>query len=123
MPTFVHPLARQGVNPSSPRAGAPVSTNVHSMNEPTAKPKKPKTRTQVREEFRRKGVSIAEWARAHNMPRKLVYEILRDPSRSCERGKSHRIAVLLGLKRGELPNGGPASMNAVRTPVAARGVA
>jgi len=61
----------------------------------------PKTRAQVREAFRRNGISISEWAREHGFTRSLVYEVLSDASlRPCKRGKSHRVAVLLGLKRG-----------------------
>ena len=57
----------------------------------------------VRAEFERKGISVAEWARQHKGNRTLVYEILSgNPRRTCRRGQSHRVAVLLGLKAGEL---------------------
>lgn len=62
---------------------------------------KPKTRQQVRAEFDRKGVSIAAWAREHQVSRSLVYEILAG-RKKCIRGNSHRVAVLLGLKSGEI---------------------
>lgn len=62
-----------------------------------------KTREQARAEFERKGISISEWARAHQVSRSLVYEILTGTrTRTCSRGHSHRIAVLLGLKDGDL---------------------
>jgi gp16 family phage-associated protein len=62
-----------------------------------------KTVAAVRADFERKGISIAQWARDHNVGRQLVYEILRgSPRRQCRRGESHRIAVLLGLKDGEI---------------------
>lgn len=68
---------------------------------------------EVRAEFERKGISIAEWSRVHGVNRQLVYEILSaNPRRSCTRGDSHRIAVLLGIKAGELAEG-VSSMNAV----------
>lgn len=59
---------------------------------------------QVRAEFARKGISIAEWARAHQVGQSLVYEVLREwgKKKKCIRGDSHRIAVLLGLKPGEI---------------------
>lgn len=57
----------------------------------------------VRAEFARKGISIAEWSRQHGANPQLVYEILAaNPRRSCKRGTSHRVAVLLGIKHGEL---------------------
>jgi len=61
-----------------------------------------KTREQVKEEFARKGVSIREWALANGFSPKLVYEILANPVRVCKRGQSHKIAVRLGLKKGEI---------------------
>lgn len=58
---------------------------------------------EVRKEFARNGISIAEWSRVHGVNRQLVYEILAaNPRRVCTRGDSHRIAVLLGIKAGEL---------------------
>jgi len=40
---------------------------------------------------------------AHELPPTLVYEILRgNERRRCLRGASHRAAVLLGIKEGEL---------------------
>jgi gp16 family phage-associated protein len=67
---------------------------------PTTSLKKP---AQVRAEFERKGISIAEWSRLHGVNKTLVYEILAgSKKRRCARGQSHRVAVLLGLKAGEL---------------------
>lgn len=60
-----------------------------------------KTAAQVRREFERKGVAIAAWARDHKVSRSLVYEILAG-RKKCHRGQSHKIAVLLGLKKGEI---------------------
>ena len=71
-----------------------------------------KTPAQVRAEFERKGVSVSAWARDHGVNKSLVYEILAG-RKKCLRGKSHRIAVLLGLKRGQLV----ASSAAVNDPV------
>jgi gp16 family phage-associated protein len=62
-----------------------------------------KSREQVRKEFKRKGVSIREWATANDFSPTLVYNILSSKSRlSCDYGKSHQIAVRLGLKHGEI---------------------
>lgn len=68
------------------------------VSEKTDKLRTPK---QVRAEFDRKGLSIAGWARDHGVSRSLVYEILAG-RKKCKRGQSHKVAVLLGLKRGEI---------------------
>ena len=47
------------------------------------------------------GMSINDWAQRHGFAPKLVYSIL-EGRRRCARGQSHRIAVLLDLKDGEL---------------------
>lgn len=66
-----------------------------------AMPAAPRTPEQVRTEFRRKGITFAQWARQHNVSRHLVAQIL-SAKRPCNYGESHRIAVLLGLKEGEI---------------------
>lgn len=60
-----------------------------------------KSATEARAEFDRKGLSIAAWARANRVGKSLVYEILAG-HKKCKRGDSHRVAVLLGMKHGEL---------------------
>jgi gp16 family phage-associated protein len=62
---------------------------------------KPKTSVQVRAEFDRKGQSLAAWARDHGFGRSLVYEVVSG-RKKCRRGQSHKIAVLLGMKHGEI---------------------
>lgn len=59
------------------------------------------TPEQARAGFVRRGESQAEWARKHNVSRALLCDILSG-RRRCLRGESHRIAVLLGIKRGEI---------------------
>lgn len=56
-------------------------------------------REEKRQEFARQGVSIRQWALAHGYPVQLVYQVLAGRKR-CVRGKSHAIAVQLGLKPG-----------------------
>ena len=53
----------------------------------------------VREEFRRRGVSVSEWARKRGVSAKLTYQILAGRKVGL-RGQSHEISVLLGLKPG-----------------------
>jgi len=59
----------------------------------------PERLEQKRQEFVRSGVSIRQWALAHGYPVQLVYQVLAGRKR-CLRGKSHAIAVRLGLKPG-----------------------
>ena len=66
-----------------------------------------KTVAQVREEFSRIGKPFTEWAREHGYGESLVYEILRGRIKG-NRGKSHEIKVLLGLKAGEIQPRRPA---------------
>lgn len=58
----------------------------------------------ARQHFDRNGLSIALWAEQHGFTASLVYAVLsgRKPG---HRGKSHHIAVLLGIKQGLLPDG------------------
>lgn len=60
-----------------------------------------RTHKQARDEFDRKGKSIAEWARENGFSRSLVYEVLAG-RKKCKRGQSHKVAVLLRLKAGEI---------------------
>ena len=61
----------------------------------------PRTSKDVLEDFARKGVSIAAWARAKGYDADLTRAILRN-ERAAIRGQSHNIAVELGLKEGEV---------------------
>lgn len=70
------------------------------------------SRLRTPEETRRlieaSGISIAEWARENKFSRALVYQVL-EGKRRCLRGQSHRIAVALGLKEGQLSDVGTLS--------------
>jgi gp16 family phage-associated protein len=59
------------------------------------------TPAEVRAQFIRQGISQAEWARKHGICKALLCNILHG-KRRCLRGDSHKIAVLLGLKDGEI---------------------
>ena len=61
----------------------------------------PRTSRDVKNEFERKGISIASWARANGFETNLVFEVLAGRKKGV-RGQSHRIAVKLGLKAGEI---------------------
>lgn len=58
----------------------------------------------VREEFRRRGMSISDWARRHGVSAQLTYRILAGRTIG-QRGQSHEICVLLGLKPGVIGAG------------------
>jgi gp16 family phage-associated protein len=64
-----------------------------------------RTRDEVIHEFRRKGISISSWARQHGVSRTLVHQILAG-DKPCRFGQSHKIAVLLGIKEGEITEDG-----------------
>jgi len=49
------------------------------------------------------GISIVESARENRFSCGLVYQVL-EGKRRCLRGQSHKIAVALGLKAGQLTN-------------------
>ena len=60
-----------------------------------------RTREQARADIERRGISLAEWAREHGVNPKRVYDVIS--GRNIGKfGESHRIAVLLGLREGDL---------------------
>jgi len=61
-----------------------------------------KTAAAVRAEFNFKGESISDWALARGFSPNQVFNVLAGRNKG-KRGRSHKIAVLLGLKRGALP--------------------
>jgi gp16 family phage-associated protein len=63
------------------------------------KPKRIKTREEVRQQFCRVGKSVAAWARKHNVDEATTYQVLSGAKKGV-RGEAHRIAVLLGIKDG-----------------------
>lgn len=72
------------------------------MNRPDMYPSVPvRTGQEIKSEFERLGVSIADWAREKGFSPALVYQILAGRKR-CSRGQSHQIAVVLGLKQGQI---------------------
>lgn len=60
-----------------------------------------KTPEDVKAELARKGVSISQWAAANGLNVMVVYAVLSG-RRKGNRGETHRAAVLLGLKQGEI---------------------
>lgn len=60
--------------------------------------------SQAREMLNRKGISAAAFARQNGLQPRLVCAVLGGRLK-CRIGESHRAAVLLGMKIGEIPNG------------------
>lgn len=58
-----------------------------------------KTAEEALAEFRRTGRSVRSWAKEHDFCEQLVHAVLKG-KRPCHRGKSHKVAVLLGIKDG-----------------------
>lgn len=58
-------------------------------------------RKQVEERLSHAGLSIRSWAAANGFSPSMVHAVIAGRV-SCRFGKSHQIAVLLGLKDGEL---------------------
>jgi gp16 family phage-associated protein len=59
----------------------------------------PVTTEQARATLDRKGMSIAEFSRIHDLNKNLVSDLLNG-RRKGRRGEAHRAAVLLGIKDG-----------------------
>lgn len=59
----------------------------------------PVTPEQARAALDRKGMSIAEFCRIHDLNKNLVSDLL-NRRRKGRRGEAHRAAVLLGIKDG-----------------------
>lgn len=62
-----------------------------------------KTREQVIADLSSKGISVAKWARAHDLNPSTVRAVLKE-NRQARIGESHKAAVLLGIKQGEVVN-------------------
>jgi len=58
------------------------------------------TPEQVKDRFRKRGKTVASWAEENGYSRQEVYRVLNGFTKGY-RGKSHEIAVKLGLKSAE----------------------
>lgn len=65
------------------------------------KTRKTRSSQEVKEEFLRKGMSIGAWADRHGFSRPTVSQVISGKNRGT-RGEGHKIAVMLGLKDGEI---------------------
>lgn len=60
-----------------------------------------RTPQEVRDDFARKGQSIASWAKKHGFSVATTSQVLTGHNKAT-RGQGHKIAVTLGLKEGEI---------------------
>jgi len=67
------------------------------------KPQKLRTPQDVRTEWLRKGMGQNDWARKHGFTPATVSQVINGRN-SGARGVGHKIAVLLGIKDGEIVN-------------------
>lgn len=58
-----------------------------------------KTPEQVKADFKRRGISVAQWAAVMGLPRNAVYRVLNGKTVGF-RGNHHKASVLLGIKNG-----------------------
>lgn len=64
-----------------------------------------RTPQEIRAEWLRKGVGQNDWARRHGFKPATVSQVLNGKN-TGSRGAGHRIAVMLGLKDGEIVEDG-----------------
>lgn len=57
---------------------------------------KPKTPQQVKAEFRKRGITVTQWAKESGFSRLAVSQVLNGFAKGCH-GNSYRIAVALGI--------------------------
>lgn len=69
------------------------------------KVKRVRTPHDVRKEFERHGLSVSRWAVENGLQPQTVFNLLSGHCRGL-RGEAHRAAVLLGMKDGEIHEGG-----------------
>lgn len=55
---------------------------------------------EVLADFDKRGITIADFARAHGLKYGITYQVLHGTKKG-RRGEAHRAAVLLGMKAGE----------------------
>jgi gp16 family phage-associated protein len=65
------------------------------------KPRNIRTPQEVRDDFIRKGISMASWAKKNGFSPVTVFQVLNGTNAGT-RGVGHKIAVTLGIKKGEI---------------------
>lgn len=63
--------------------------------------RKLKTAEEAKSEIKKNGMTIAKWAMKNGLPPSVVYAVLKGDLQG-NYGDSHKAAVLLGMKEGEI---------------------
>lgn len=69
------------------------------------KTQKLRTPQEIRAEWLRKGLGQNDWARKHGVSPVTVSQVMNGINKGS-RGEGHKVAVLLGIKDGEISDGG-----------------
>lgn len=68
------------------------------------KPSNTLSAQEARNQLRRRGQTVSNWAAENGFTPRLVFDVLTGRLKG-NYGKAHRAAVLLGVKEGEISNG------------------
>lgn len=60
-----------------------------------------KTPAEAKADLRTRGITVRAWAKEHGVSERIVHEVLAGRRKGLY-GKSHKVAVLLGIKDGVL---------------------
>lgn len=63
-------------------------------------------RKKAKEIMSRQGLTVKEWANKNGVSAHFVHAVIRNET-PCNINKGHKVAVLLGLKKGKLPSKNP----------------
>ncbi len=79
-----------------PRHSADIASIMPSINKNTLSSKK--TIEQFKVELQAEGKTAVQWAEEHDFPLWAVYRVMSGMNK-CHRGRAHRIAVAMGIKK------------------------
>nr|VFK20380.1 MAG: phage-associated protein, BcepMu gp16 family [Candidatus Kentron sp. LPFa] len=98
MNTSFEGILENAARPSAIRVGRMKTPSPRRLSAPIFMIK---TEQEIRDAFRRAGVSISKWAQIRGFSTNMVYDVLSG-RRPANRGQCHQIAVALGMKEGEI---------------------
>lgn len=82
-----------------------VPNGTFAIKEVFMKAQKLRTPQEIKAEWLRKGVTQNDWARKHGFVPSAVSQVINGKN-SARKGTGHKIAVMLGLKDGEIVEAG-----------------
>lgn len=89
-------------NAKQPRRRTPLSDHADAARDlvqRTVRTTRPISLEKAREQLERKGLTIRDWAKAHNVPYHTAKKVLAGRNKG-HYGEAHRVAVLLKIKAG-----------------------